>query len=193
MNAAIDTHHSATRAEPHPESVTQRAAERSAIYRLLAQGFTYRGAQHPPFSLSGASYNAAFDPSVCETAASLREGVYADADQSSVFEELMRFYNFYGLGRAEGAEMPDHLSVELEFMHYLTHLESDPTLSTEERDSLQRAQHDFVERHLDRLVQGLTRVLRTDDPACRQLVADCAHFIVAERDHTRQPNNPSAD
>jgi DMSO reductase family type II enzyme chaperone len=165
--------------------LTASAAERSAAYRLLAQGFTYAGAQQAPFHIAGPAYNDAFDPSVCEAGASLREGLYTEADQSSVFEELMRFYTFFGLARADDAEMPDHLSVELEFMHYLTHLESDPTLTDEARDSLQRAQRDFLGRHLSRLVQGVANALHTEDEQCRQLVADCANFIEAELAYTQ--------
>src|SRR5690242_14095299 len=98
------------------------AAERSATYRVLAEAFTYAGAISSAFGISGPDYNDAFDPSVNKDAISLRERAHAEGDQSYLFEELIRFYEFFGLKRDEKAEMPDHLSVELEFMHFLTHL-----------------------------------------------------------------------
>lgn len=163
------------------------AAERSAVYRTLAQGFSYEGAQRSPFHIGGSDFNDAFDPSVCESGSSLREGVYTDEDQSSVFEELMRFYSFFGLARSEGAEMPDHLSVELEFMHYLTHLESQAAQQPPEAlASLHRAQRDFLARHLRRVVDGLNASLKSEHPACVQLVRDCTAFVEAELAYTKQ-------
>lgn len=165
--------------------VVNCALERSTTYRLLAQGFTYAGAQQAPFHIAGTEFNAAFDPSVCETGCSLREGLYTEEDQSSVFEELMRFYSFFGLQRGEGAEMPDHLSVELEFMHYLTHLESEATLEPEALASLHRAQHDFLTRHLQRVVRGLAAALQSQEPACVQLVQTCVAWLDDELAYTQ--------
>jgi DMSO reductase family type II enzyme chaperone len=61
-------------------------------------------------------------------------------------EELLSFYEFFGYTPRDEAQ-PDHLSVMLEFMHYLTWRESqeaDPI----EILSWQFAQRDFLERHL---------------------------------------------
>lgn len=155
------------------------AAARSAIYRTLAQGFTY-GAGDGPYAMPGYDFNAAFDPSIGEEACTLREGLYTEEDQSSVFEELMRFYAFFGLARAEDAEMPDHLSVELEFMHYLTHLEAVTEGTPEELQSLRLAQRDFVQRHLRRVTGGVRAGLKSSHPACVRLVNACADFIESE-------------
>ena len=58
----------------------------------------------------------------------------------------MRVYNFFNYKLAEKfAWAPDHLSVQLEFVHYLCFRES--TAQTE-IDSYQLAQFDFTERHL---------------------------------------------
>jgi len=130
------------------------ACGRSAIYAALSRAFTYEGAGGGALAIAGSDFNEAFDPSVSEEACSLREGSYAGGDQSALFEELMRFYGFFGLGRGERAEMPDHLSVELEFMHFLTHQESRSEGNGEALASLARAQHDFLSRHLLRLVKG---------------------------------------
>lgn len=156
------------------------AAERSAVYRTLAQAFTYPGAQSSAWQISGAEYNDAFDPSVSEAACSLREGAHSVDDQTALFEELVRFYEFFGLARGEAAEMPDHLSVELEFMHFLTHLESRVGDEPESLASVRRAQHDFIARHLARLVQAVRSKLKSQDPACVALVAVCDDFVNAE-------------
>ncbi len=66
--------------------------------------------------------------------------------KAGVREEIVRFYEFFGYALDEGfAWAPDHLSVELEFMHFLCFQESQAG-----RDALscQLAQADFTERHL---------------------------------------------
>lgn len=156
------------------------AAERSAVYRSLAQACTYHGAGNSPFAIDGADFTAAFDPSVSEAAASLREGTYVEDDQSALFEELVRFYEFFGLGRGEGVEMPDHLSVELEFMQYLTHLEASASDRPDELASIRRAQRDFLTRHLRRLLQGLNQNFKREHPACVALIDTCSAFIEDE-------------
>lgn len=168
------------------ETVMNSAAERSAVYRVLGQAFTYGGATNGPFSISGADYNDAFDPSVTEGACSLRERAYTEEDQSSLFEELMRFYEMFGLKRGENAEMPDHLGVELEFMHFLTHLENEVADRAEELASVRNAQRDFLVRHVARLVHGVRSGMKTGSPQCRQLVATACDFIDAELALARQ-------
>lgn len=63
-------------------------------------------------------------------------------------EEVVRFYDYFGYVLDEKfAWQPDHLSVELEFMHYLCFREAE---SAGEAGALsfQLAQADFAERHL---------------------------------------------
>ena len=154
--------------------------ERSAMYQVLAAAFTYEHASFSPFSVSGFSYTDAFDPSVSRQACSLRERAYTEEDQSALFEELMRFYSFFGLKRADHAEMPDHLSVELEFMHYLTYLEHQAAGQPAELVSIRRAQQDFLSRHVLRLVQGISDTLLSEDPGCLDLVEATLNFIRTE-------------
>ena len=156
------------------------AAERSAAYRTLAEAFTYTRAGTGPFGISGADYNDAFDPSLSPQACSLRERAHAQEDQSSIFEELMRFYEFFGLKRDTNAEMPDHLGVELESMHFLTHLEDKVADQPLDLASVRRAQHDFLTRHLARLVRGVHTKLKTSNRQCSELVETTLDFINAE-------------
>ncbi|EPZ16267.1 hypothetical protein M622_13645 [Thauera terpenica 58Eu] len=162
------------------------AAGRSGLYGALASAFTYDGAARSALAIPGAVFNEAFDPSVCRTACSLREGSYADVDQSALFEELMRFYGFFGLGREERAEMPDHLSVEFQFMHFLAHLESRSAGDAEALGSLARAQRDFLQRHLRRAVHGVRGALKSADPRCIELVETASDFVDREIERLAQ-------
>jgi DMSO reductase family type II enzyme chaperone len=162
------------------------AGDRSGAYRIFSLAFTYDGAQGEPFGIPGPEFLAAFDPSSSRSGVSLRAAAHAGMDQSALFEELMRFYEFFGLSRATHAEMPDHLCVELEFMHYLTHLEGDTAPGSAAWRALRRAQHDFLARHLRRLVHGIRSKLDTGSPACANLVDLLVAFGDEELQSTRE-------
>lgn len=162
------------------------AARRSAIYRVLADAFTYRGAKSSAFAISGIDYTTAFDPSMSADACSLRGLPYTQEAQSSLFEELTRFYEFFGLKRDESAEMPDHVSVELEFMHFLTHLESNVADRPEALASVRRAQRDYLRRHLSRLIEGIRRDLKSENASCVELVETAYEFIESDVKHAER-------
>lgn len=70
--------------------------------------------------------------------------------KSGTREEIVRFYDYFGYVLAEHfAWAPDHLSVELEFMHYLCFREAQ---QDDNQLSYQLAQLDFAQRHLGRWV-----------------------------------------
>lgn len=128
------------------------AAARSMAWRSLAEAFRY------PVRSSGgtgADFLAAFEPAVSREAGSLHEAAYASEDRSVLFEELLRFYGHFGLARGERAELPDHLTVELEFMHFLCWLEHAAASRGDDVAGLRRAERDFLARHLRRLATGL--------------------------------------
>lgn len=98
--------------------------------------------------LPSAEYTEAFDPAASPVACSLREYYYnKDIHPTSLNEELLRFYHFFGLQRSEQALMPDHMAVQLEFMQFLNLHEASARRRGEEVISLQRAQRDFLQRH----------------------------------------------
>ena len=67
----------------------------------------------------------------------------------------MRFYDFFAYSLNEKfAWAPDHLSVEIEFMHYLAYREAE---GGEDVLSFQLAQHDFAARHLRNWVPELVQ------------------------------------
>jgi len=73
--------------------------------------------------------------------------------RSGTREELVRFYNYFNYALEEKfAWAPDHLSVQLEFMHVLCFRE---VSDEDERLSYQLAQADFTARHLLKWVPRL--------------------------------------
>jgi len=95
-------------------------------------------------------------------------------------EDLVRFYNFFKYSLDEKyAWAPDHLSVELEFMHFLCYREA-----TADQDALsyQLGQFDFAERHLVRwvpeLAQGVARV--ASDSIYRRVIDAAEQFLSAD-------------
>lgn len=72
--------------------------------------------------------------------------------QATTFKELISFYNFFDLSAAKAGELPDHLRIELEFMHFLTFKEAERLHSGRDAGSFVRAERDFLQRHLGRWV-----------------------------------------
>lgn len=67
---------------------------------------------------------------------------------TTVLEDLVRFYNFFDLSAAGARELPDHLRIELDFMHFLTFKEAEKLHSGMDSGSFVRAESDFLQRHL---------------------------------------------
>ena len=86
----------------------------------------------------------------------LREGLSAEAD-TGAREEIVRFYEFFSFKlQPEWCWAPDHLAVELEFLHALAYGESQAK-QPDEALSYQRAQLDFLARHPLTWIPGLVR------------------------------------
>jgi len=149
------------------------ATARSETYGRLAEAFRYPGKGSNGI-LTGAEYTEAFDRTANESACSLRGYSYApEIHSTALYEELLRFYQFFGLSRAPDAEMPDHLSVELQFMQFLAAMEANAIERGESLESLHRAQQDFLARHLSILANGVRSNLKLASPACKMLVDFC--------------------
>jgi DMSO reductase family type II enzyme chaperone len=104
-------------------------------------------------------------------------------DRLRVMEELVRFFNFFGLRLCSG-RMPDHLTVELEFMHYLTYKEV-ASESAADADSYRQAQRDFLDRHLANWLPALEGNLRRQKPLpfYKTLVGLTTRFVVRDRSY----------
>ena len=85
--------------------------------------------------------------------------------RKGVMEELIRFYNYFGLHPSpRSRDMPDHITIELEFMHFLTFREVATLHHRQDRTSYLRAERDFLERHLCAWVPRLGERLRRQQP-----------------------------
>ena len=97
-------------------------------------------------------------------------------------EDLVRFYDYFGYRLAERfAWAPDHLSVELEFMHYLCYGEA----ATEDApEPYQFAQIDFAERHLVRWVPDFAVKAQAAAGAgiYGRVMNALSEFVLADRD-----------
>jgi DMSO reductase family type II enzyme chaperone len=93
----------------------------------------------------------------------IREDLHRN-QPAGVREDIVRFFEFFGYGLEESfAWAPDHLSVELEFMHFLIYQEAENT-DVENAQSFQFAQHDFSQRHLYDWVPEMAERIRSQRP-----------------------------
>jgi DMSO reductase family type II enzyme chaperone len=99
-----------------------------------------------------AEYSALFEVGSRGPPAPIREDLQT-GQKAGTREDIVRFYDYFGYRLADRfAWAPDHLSVELEFMHFLCFHESS---QSDDRLSWQLAQADFAERHLANWVPQL--------------------------------------
>jgi len=91
-------------------------------------------------------YTALFDNCTGRARVSLREANHVRQEPRYLWEELVRFYEHFGLdyNLDRTKVWPDHLTVQTDLMHYLTFLEAGGA----DQDVLVRAERDFLSRHL---------------------------------------------
>jgi len=108
------------------------------------------------------------------------EGHYCEKPRSIVLLEVSEFYNCFGLSMSQEngkREFPDHISAELEFLHFLTYNET--TAAGDELSGYLLAQKDFLERHLMQWVPGFRNKLQ-NSPFYFQLAEITLLFITCE-------------
>lgn len=130
-------------------------------------------------------YIRLFDVGASGPPCPLYGGVYG-GDRMKVMEDATRFYNYFGLRlSADAHELPDHVTTELEFMHYLTYREALATEARSDVSSLRRAQRDFLARHLRRWMPRLEERLRKQSapPFFVALVRFAVAFFEADHAH----------
>ena len=97
------------------------------------------------------------------TACPLNSGILlGDDGRMKLLEELVRFYNYFGL-TAAGApanELPDHLGAQLDFLNFLCAQEAQCLEAGEVADDYRRAQRDFLQRHPGRWASPLAARLQ---------------------------------
>jgi DMSO reductase family type II enzyme chaperone len=115
----------------------------------------------------------------------LHGGLYGGARMKTM-EEAVRFYNFFDLTLSEEPrELPDHLTTQLEFLHFLAFREAQTLEEGADAGSWQRAQRDFLGRHPGRWVPQLRARLDKEEPMpfFRELAARLAAFLESEARH----------
>lgn len=152
--------------------------------------------EHPELGAEGAAlpyqdfqaeYIRLFDVGVGKPPCPLYGGVYLGG-RKKVMEETLRFYEYFGLQRSQpSSELPDHITVELEFMHFLTFKEVDALHSRRDRNSYLLAQRDFLERHLARWVPQARKSLERHEPLpfFAGLLALAETFLTQDLAHVR--------
>ncbi len=95
-----------------------------------------------------AEYLRIFEAAMGVPPCPLYSGIH-QGGRKAVMEELARFYSYFGLSIEHGAgELPDHVTTELEFMHFLAFKELAALDKGRDPSPYRRAQADFLERQL---------------------------------------------
>jgi DMSO reductase family type II enzyme chaperone len=109
-------------------------------------------------------YTRLFEVGVAGPPCPLYGGLYG-GDRMKAMEEVVRFYNHFGLTLSDTRrELPDHLTTELEFLHFLAFREVEALQAGGDVGPWRRAQRDFVHRHPGRWVPKLRERLSRHDP-----------------------------
>lgn len=127
-------------------------------------------------------YIRLFDVGAAGPPCPLYGGVYV-GDRMKVMEDATRFYNFFHLRISEQMrELPDHITTELEFLHYLTFREAELGPQNVDVSSLLRAERDFLARHLCKWIPRLQARLAKQStlPFFPALVHFTATFLAAD-------------
>lgn len=112
-----------------------------------------------------AEYTRLFDVGTQGPPCPLHGGLWI-GDRMKTMEEVLRFYRHFGLtiGGAP-SELPDHLGLELEFLHYLAFREDAALRDGTDPGAFQRAERDFLARHPGRAVPMLRAKLEQEHAA----------------------------
>ncbi|MCL6552177.1 MAG: molecular chaperone TorD family protein [Firmicutes bacterium] len=132
------------------------------------------------------AYHAAFGHQL-GTRAALDEARYVPGGvfaQAQCTADVAGFYRAFGLEVADHArERPDHLSVELEFMHVLAYREAYARVhhTSEQVAVVVEAQRRFLEDHLGRWVPVLARIVQAETPGpYARAIAALATWVTAD-------------
>ncbi len=138
-------------------------------------------------------YTRLFDVGASGPPCPLYGGLYAGARMKTM-EETVRFYNHFGLTLSDDPrEMPDHITTELEFLHFLAFREAEALHGGEDAGPFRRAQRDFAARHPGRWVPQLRERLDAQDPMpfFRELVCQLERFLAHDQARLAELSGPA--
>lgn len=128
-----------------------------------------------------------FDIGIPEPPCPPYEGFYQNKSRTAVMLEVTEFYRHFGLAMSKRdgkRELPDHLCVELEFLHFLAFKESQSRIDKDSKslEGYLLAQKDFLNRHPAQWVPKFCDSLcnRVDIPFYNLLARVTAMFITHE-------------
>jgi DMSO reductase family type II enzyme chaperone len=119
-------------------------------------------------------------------------GLYGGARMKTM-EEAVRFYNHFGLTLSESPrELPDHLTTELEFLHFLAFREAQTLEQGDDPGAYRRAQRDFLARHLGRWIPKMREKMERADPMpfFLELVRRLERFLASDGAHLVEVAGP---
>jgi DMSO reductase family type II enzyme chaperone len=140
-------------------------------------------------------YTRLFDVGASGPPCPLYGGLYGGARMKTM-EEAVRFYNHFGLTLSDSPrEMPDHITTELEFLHFLAFREAEALQSGSDPSPFQRAQRDFAARHPGRWIPKLRERLEGQEPMpfFRELVSQLDRFLAHDRTRLVDLAGPVSD
>ena len=130
-----------------------------------------------------AEYTRLFDVGTSGPPCPLHGGLWI-GDRMKTMEEVLRFYRHFGLKPGgEPSELPDHLGLELEFLHYLAFRESEALREGTDPGAFARAERDFLARHPGRSVPLLRAKLEQEHAA--PFFVSLARALESFLEHTR--------
>jgi DMSO reductase family type II enzyme chaperone len=139
------------------------------------------GADQPYVEFQG-EYIRLFDVGAVRPPCPLYGGEWGRSRRSSM-EDALRFYQYFGMKMNEDArELPDHVTVQLEFMQVMAHTEAVTRASKVDPLPVVRAERDFLSRHLARWWPLLRKkiVMQSPSPFYDGLTATTDIFLAAD-------------
>jgi DMSO reductase family type II enzyme chaperone len=148
--------------------------------------FRAKGVDQDLEEVLGAEYIRLFDVGVKgQPPCYLYEGSYRSG-RKGLMKDLVRFYNHFGLTLSrEDLELPDHITTELEFVHYLSFKELLAVRSQQDPGPYIRAERDFLSRHPTVWVPKLRQKLLKNSPIrfYEKLVEVTEAFLLLDQNH----------
>jgi DMSO reductase family type II enzyme chaperone len=118
-----------------------------------------------------------FDAGTAGPPCALYGGLYTGA-RMQIMEELVRFYNFFGLSMSDTPhELPDHITTQLEFLHFLTFRETNLVEQGESVSDCQRAERDFIARHPGRWIPQMRLKMAEQKPAPLRFFSELTRLL----------------
>jgi len=137
-------------------------------------------------------YTRLFDVGGSGPPCPLHGGLYGGARMKTM-EEAVRFYNYFGLASTEAPnELPDHITTELEFLHYLSYREAEAIERGEAPGAYRRAERDFLARHPGRWIPQLCQRIGRQKPPrfFAELASRLAAFLELDLAHLVRLEGP---